>query len=376
MTSYIKYSSVILTIFSLIACQSPKDVKEEETASKNTISLNEAQQKASKIELGNIEIQTFEKEIELKGKVALNPNSTVSVALPTSGIVKNIYVKIGDRVQAGQFLATLYNREMVEIQQDYLTAKSNNTYLSKDFQRQKELNESKAVSDKAFHQSDRDFQINQINLQALKQKLINLNINPNTLHSKNIKEAIPAISQNQGVISKMNIHKGQFLQEGEALMEIASASAATAVFSVYEKDIPYVAVGQSIEVYTLNNPFKSKCVVKSISPVMQEDNSLDVFCDITNPNFSIIGNAVIFGKLTSRKAEGKALPKEAIVQFEGKSSIFKKLQNQSFEMVEVIVGRAKDNQVEIEFVNSKEDTNNQWVISGAYALLMSLKNVE
>jgi cobalt-zinc-cadmium efflux system membrane fusion protein len=109
---------------------------------------------------------------------------------------------------------------------------------------------------------------------------------------------------------------------------------------------------------------------------MKEDNSLDVFCDLVNPSFSIIGNAVIYGKLTSRKAEGKALPKEAVVQFEGKSYIFKKTQNQSFEMVEVIVGSTKDNQVEIEFVNSKEDANNQWVISGAYALLMSLKNVE
>jgi cobalt-zinc-cadmium efflux system membrane fusion protein len=374
--SYNTSSIAIILILTIFSCKNKENKKEEITAPQNIISLNEAQQKASKIQLGTIETLTFEKEIALKGKIALNPNSTVSVALPTSGIVKNIYVKIGDRVRSGQVLATLYNREMLEIQQDFLTAKSNNTYLSKDFQRQKELNESKAVSDKAFHQSDRDFQINQINLQALKQKLINLNINPSNLHSKNIKESIPATSQNNGVISKMNIHKGQFLQEGEALMEIASTSGATAVFSVYEKDIPYVAVGQSIEVYTLNNPFKSKCMVKSISPVMKEDNSLDVFCDLVNPSFSIIGNAVIFGKLTSRKAEGKALPKEAIVQFEGKSYIFKKLQNQSFEMVEVIVGSTKDNQVEIEFVNSKEDANNQWVISGAYALLMSLKNVE
>lgn len=374
--TYNTSSIAIMLILTIFSCKNKEDKKEEISAPQNIISLNEAQQKASKIQLGTIETLTFEKEIALKGKIALNPNSTVSVALPTSGIVKNIYVKIGDRVRSGQVLATLYNREMVEIQQDYLTAKSNNTYLSKDFQRQKELNESKAVSDKAFHQSDRDFQINQINLQALKQKLINLNINPNNLHSKNIKESIPATSQNNGVISKMNIHKGQFLQEGEALMEIASTSGATAVFSVYEKDIPYVAVGQSIEVYTLNNPFKSKCMVKSISPVMKEDNSLDVFCDLVNPSFSIIGNAVIYGKLTSRKAEGKALPKEAIVQFEGKNYIFKKLQNQSFEMVEVIVGSTKDNQVEIEFVNSKEDANNQWVISGAYALLMSLKNVE
>jgi cobalt-zinc-cadmium efflux system membrane fusion protein len=373
--TYNKSNIAVIFILAIFSCKNKEDKKEEITAPQNIISLNEVQQKASKIQLGKIETLTFEKEIALKGKIALNPNSTVSVALPISGIVKNIYVKIGDRVRAGQILATLYNREMVEIQQDYLTAKSNNTYLSKDFQRQKELNESKAVSDKAFHQSDRDFQINQINLQALKQKLINLNINPNTLHSKNIKEAIPTISQNQGVISKMNIHKGQFLQEGEALMEIASTSGATAVFSVYEKDIPNIAVGQSIEAYTLNNPFKSKCIVKSISPVMKEDNSLDVFCDLTNPSFSIIGNAVIFGKLTSRKAEGKALPKEAIVQFEGKNYIFKKLQNQSFEMVEVIVGSTKDNQVEIEFVNSNEDTNNQWVISGAYTLLMSLKNI-
>ena len=374
--TYNKFNIAIILILTIFSCKNKEDKKEEVTAPQNIISLNEAQQKASKIQLGTIETLTFEKEIELKGKIALNPNSTVSVALPTSGIVKNIYVKIGDRVRSGQVLATLYNREMVEIQQDFLTAKSNNTYLSKDFQRQKELNESKAVSDKAFHQSDRDFQINQINLQALKQKLINLNINPNNLHSKNIKESIPATSQNNGVISKMNIHKGQFLQEGEALMEIASTSGATAVFSVYEKDIPYVAVGQSIEVYTLNNPFKTKCMVKSISPVMKEDNSLDVFCDLVNPSFSIIGNAVIYGKLTSRKAEGKALPKEAIVQFEGKNYIFKKLQNQSFEMVEVIIGSTKDNNVEIEFVNSKEDANNQWVISGAYALLMSLKNVE
>lgn len=368
---------IFIAVFSLLqACQT-KEVKEEvpSTAS-NTISLNEAQQKASKIQLGAIETMTFQKEIELKGKISLNPNSTVSVSLPTTGIVKNIYVKIGDRVRAGQVLATLYNREMVEIQQDFLTAKSNHTYLSKDFQRQKELNESKAVSDKMLNQSDRDFQINQINLEALKQKLIHLNINPNTLHSKNIKEGIQAISQNNGVISKMNIHKGKFLQEGEEMMEIASNQGATAVFSVYEKDIPNVAIGQSVEVYTLNNPFKSKCMVKSISPIMKEDNSLDVFCDLTNPSFAIIGNGVVFGKLSSRKAEGKALPKEAIVQFEGKNYIFKKNNNQTFEMIEVITGVSKDNMIEIEFVNPKDANINSWVVSGAYALLMTLKNVE
>jgi multidrug efflux pump subunit AcrA (membrane-fusion protein) len=98
--SYNTSSIAIILILTIFSCKNKENKKEEITAPQNIISLNEAQQKASKIQLGTIETLIFEKEIELKGKIALNPNSTVSVALPTSGIVKNIYVKIGDRVRA------------------------------------------------------------------------------------------------------------------------------------------------------------------------------------------------------------------------------------------------------------------------------------
>ena len=68
------------------------------------------------------------------------------------------------------------------------------------------------------------------------------------------------------------------------------------------------------------------------------------------------------------------LPDEAFVRFEGKEYIFENTGKNTFEMVEVEMGNSENGFAEI--TSAKDLSGKSIVTKGAYALLMSLKNLE
>jgi hypothetical protein len=94
-------------------------------------------------------------------------------------------------ISRGEIIAVMEDQQYIQLQQDYLTSKAHFSYLEKEFQRQKELNESKASSDKVFENAQAEYLTQKILIKSLSEKLKLISINP---------EGIPLLHLDLGFI--------------------------------------------------------------------------------------------------------------------------------------------------------------------------------
>ena len=191
---------VILIISLVVAsCGGTKSEATETVASiETTVTLNEAQYKSANIVTGKLEKREISTVLKLNGKIDVPPQNMVSVSTPFGGFLKFTKLLPGMHVKKGEVLATMEDQQYIQLQQEYLTVKSKLSYAENEYNRQKELNQSKASSDKVFQQTEMDYKTQRISLSALAEKLRLININPDNLNESNLSRSINVYSSIDG----------------------------------------------------------------------------------------------------------------------------------------------------------------------------------
>ena len=253
-----KNISLIILSFLLFSCGKEEEKKEtfEVAAVENQITLNDTQMKNSGIEIGSLGKEEISAKIILNGNVDVPPQNLASVSAPSGGYIRYIRHMPGMHVNKGETLAILEDPQIVQLQQDYLLAKSNSGYAQKDYARQKDLNQSKAASDKVMQQSQTEAQNQNILMRGMAEKLRTLGINPNTLSASNIKRSISVTSPVSGYVSSVNVKMGQYVSPTEMLFDIVNTGDIHLALKVFEKDLSKIALNQRVFAYTNQNPDK------------------------------------------------------------------------------------------------------------------------
>ena len=153
--------------------------EEKEPTTIKEVELNEAQFKASSIELGTFSDKNLSEVIKANGYTKLPPQNQADVSVFTTGIVKTINVMEGQRVSKGQTIATIESPEFTKIQESYLTSKSNLEYLKLEFERQKTLSDEEVNSKKVFQKTKSDYEIERARFNSLQKQLNTLHISGN-----------------------------------------------------------------------------------------------------------------------------------------------------------------------------------------------------
>src|SRR3989344_6003455 len=156
----------------------------------NSITLTKDQLNNSNIKVQRIENKKISKIIKLNGKIDVPPQNLISISIPLGGYIKSTKLLPGMHVKKGEILGILEDQQYIQLQQDYLTTKAKLLYTEAEYNRQMELNKSKASSDKVFQQSEMEFKTQKIAYMALAEKLKLININPQTVNENNISKNI------------------------------------------------------------------------------------------------------------------------------------------------------------------------------------------
>jgi cobalt-zinc-cadmium efflux system membrane fusion protein len=223
----------------------------------NQISVNDAQFKTAGIEIGTLGQEEISAKIKLSGMVDVPPQNLASVSAPSGGYVKYTKFMPGMHVNKGETLAILEDPQIVQLQQDYLLAKSNLSYARKDYTRQSDLNKSKAASDKVMQQAQTEAQNQNIMMRGMAEKLRTMGINPENLNAGNIRRSIAVSSPVSGYISSVNVKIGQYVSPTDRLFEVVNTDDVHLALSVFEKDLNKISVGQRVFAYTNQNPEKN-----------------------------------------------------------------------------------------------------------------------
>jgi cobalt-zinc-cadmium efflux system membrane fusion protein len=373
----LSYLIVVAMMTTLPSCSESKATDGSETLTttiKNVVVLNEQQFKLANIQSEPIEKKPISTIVRLNGKIDLPPQNAISISIPMGGYLKSTDLLEGSPIKKGQVLAILEDSKFIELQQEYLTAKAQFAMNENEYKRQRALNESKTTSDKVFEQVKANYEMQQITIKSLEQKLRLIGLTPENIQADNITRTLSIISPINGYVTSIHANIGKYISPGEILFELVDPSSIHLVLTAYEKDIQHLSVGQKLIAYSNSSPeVKYPCTIKLINPNLSNQNAVTIHCTFDSANASLLPGMFMNAEIEVSSKHSKALPTDAIVRYENKHFAFIDGGNYHYEMMEVVPGASENGYTSIEL--SDEISNARFVTHGAYNLLMAMKNV-
>lgn len=365
----------LVFLLSLLSCSTEKSEKTETTqTSETTVYLTEAQYKNAGIQTGKLEKRTISTTLKLNGKIDVPPQNMISVSTPFGGFLKSSKLLPGMPVKKGEVLAVMEDQQYIQLQQDYLTAKSKLSYFEKDYNRQKELNQSKASSDKFFQQTEMDFKTQKIAVSALAEKLRLINIDPEQLNEDNLSRNVNVYSSINGFVSRVNVNIGKYVNPSDVLFELINPEDIHLNLTVFEKDLEQLSIGQKLVAFNNNKPDKKHdCEIILISKDLSADRSAEVHCHFEDYDKALLPGMYMNAEVIINKADQLAINSGAIVSFEDKDFVFVKEGQRNFRLTQIIAGGSENGFTGIRPVQKEMLEKLPIVTHGAYSLLMQLK---
>ncbi len=260
---------IALIVFLLI--KNRKDMQEELTAMQN---FNEI----VPVETATARITDFSPEFRESG--LYQPNSNVQVISETQGKIVTLHFQVGDKVSAGQVLATVEN-EVIKSQ--YGLAKENRTKAEKDLERYKTLEGGEAVTQQQLEAAKLTWQQAQTNLTEIQKQLENATL------------TAPV----SGTISERLVEQGTWLSPGIQVCTISDQSRMNFQVKLAGENLQKLSAGQPVNLQADELPgqiFNGK--VKNIGVAADLSGRYLVEIDVPNPTYllrsGMIGEAVFY----------------------------------------------------------------------------------
>jgi len=360
---------VIFTLAFIFSCGSKNETPAsvDSTHVENSVTLSAAQLKNAGIVLGKIEQRSISGVLKVNGRVDVPPQNMISVSVPMGGYLKYTKLLPGMHLNKGEVIAVMEDQQYIQLQQDYLTAKARLHFIANEYQRQKELNQSKASSDKVFQQTEADYITEKINVKSLAERLELIGINPGKLDENTISKSISIYSPIDGYVSKVNVNIGKFTQPSEVLFELINPADIHLALTIFEKDLSKLSIGQKLFAYTNSQPDKKhECEIILIGKNLSTERSTEVHSHFENYDKSLVPGMYMNAEIEIKK------PEEAIVRFQNNQYIFLAETETMFTIQEVKTGDSENGFIEI--VAGESLVGKKIVVKGAYNLLMTMKN--
>lgn len=216
---------------------------------------------------------------KMMGYIEVPPQNIYRMSVAVGGILKYTKLLPGMKFKKGEILAIMEHPDYLQIQTDYIKAKLLYELTEKNFTRQKELYESKAISEKEFEIIKAEYEKSKAEFQQLRKKLELLYLNPEQLDAGNLSPQIKIPAPFDGFVTELTAVVGKYVAPGEAMFEFVNPSDIHLNIKVPENLLHNVVVGQTVECYSPYNPEKKfKCEIILINKKLNNDKTVDVHC--------------------------------------------------------------------------------------------------
>ena len=371
------YISLLVFSIAISACTSSAPTTEPESAiteSSTTVTFTEDQLKNAQLSFAQPQVTAINRHVSMNGVVDVPPQNLVSISFPLGGFLKNTDLLPGMKVNKGQEIAIIEDQAFIQLQQDFLIAKSNAEKARKDFERQKTLNESKSASDKVFEEATNTYNTAQIMQQALHEKLALIGIDADKLLPNTISKSVVMRSPINGYVSNVNVNIGKYVSPTDVLFELVNPSDLHLALTVFEKDIEALAIGQKVHAHLANNPTKFyDAEIILISKKLDANRSTIVHCHFDENNHDLLPGMFLNAMVEVANDSALAVPKESVVRTANGEFVFIQKSANEFELTPVTTGSEHNGFIEIKNA-SNAFKNSKIVDKNAYTVLMKMLN--
>lgn len=284
-----------------------------------------------------VEAGTLGREFRADAEGVLDESSEISITIRSMGYLESVSnLREGDRVKAGQVLATLYSPDLVAAQGDWLAARQRGDSVGATASREqlRSLGFPEASLAKALEQG-----------RALR--------------------TIPVVSPAAGWVRSRNATRGQSAMAGTELFRIVEGSGAILQARLAVGEAASVRVGDLVQVRGdgLAEPFQARVV--SIAPEIERSTrSAKVRLKGAKGSDVRVG-ALYRATFRSRPETGFVIPSDAILRSGARDVVFLDLGGGKFRPVEVALGPSSGGRT---LVRSGIEAGDEVVVSAQFLL--------
>lgn len=346
----------------------------EQEISSTGVSLTEAQLRNAGIVAEKLKTGILTTVLKLNGIIEAPPQNRVTISAPMGGFLRSSALVPGMSVKKGDRIAVMEDQQYVQLQQDYLTTAVKLRMLEAEYNRQQELNKSKAGSDKVLQQAESEYRSQRISLKALAEKLRLIGINPDNLNEGNISRSIGVYSPINGYVSRVFTNSGKYVNAADVMFELINPDNLYLNLKMYEQDMDKIQTGQEVIAWTNAEPEKKyNCRVFLIDRAIGDDRSMDVRCRFDGGKPSLVPGLYMNAEITAHTDSGYIIPDEALISSGNQTYCFVQKSPGNFELMPIRKEASAKGFTSIAGANNEDLSALDIVIKGAYTLWMELK---
>ena len=298
---------------------------DDETDMEGTISLSDKKQILANVSTIKVEKENLNKELTAYSYLDFAEQNRKTISAKFNGRLEKLFVsKTGDYIKKDQPLFEIYSPDLVQVQNEYLTAFS-------------------------LSETANNFSM----LKAAEMKLRIFGLTDNQINelkrNKEVKITLTYYSPVSGTVIEKKVQEGDYVNEGSVIYDVAELSMLWNVAEIYENDLSQIKLGRTAKLKLRAYPgeeFKGK--ITFIYPVVNEQTrTVKVRSEFSNNGGKL--KPQMYGETIFESGVNKGIlvPSDAII-FAGKRSVvWVKISKGKFEARDVKVGSKYGNNYHI-----------------------------
>ena len=347
------FAASSLVVLALSGCQSP-----DTNASANVNKANEAQlftipaDQMSHVQVVKVQPTTLVRTLRLTGAVAYNAFHTTPVISQVSGPVNRIVVVPGQKVKQGEPMLYAASPDYSQLRTNYLKSKDAYVLAQKALARAQDLYQHKAISEQAVEQAQSAETQAGGDLAAAQAALKVLGItDPDALVASPPTFEVPVRAPIHGEVVEQDVAVGQLLQTGATQCFLLSdTSSVWVLVNVYQKDLPYIHVGDAVSIQTETYPQDFHGRIAYVAPSLDPNTrTLQARIDTANPGEKLKKDMYVVATVNAGKIPNAiALPDSAILRdAENQPFVYAATSPNQFGRRQVTLGESQNGQTEV-----------------------------
>jgi cobalt-zinc-cadmium efflux system membrane fusion protein len=214
------------------------------------------QDQMSHVQVLTVQPTTLTRSLRLTGAVAYNSFRTTPVITQVSGLVSRLVVVPGQKVTQGEPLLYVASPDYSQLRTNYLKAKDAYALAQKANARAQDLYQHHAIAEQVVEQTESAEVQAGGDLVAAQAALKVMGVtDPDAVVQAPPSFEVPVRAPIGGLVVEQDVSAGQLIQPGTTqCFMISDVSTVWVLVNIYQKDLPYVRVGDQVAIQTDTYP--------------------------------------------------------------------------------------------------------------------------
>jgi cobalt-zinc-cadmium efflux system membrane fusion protein len=310
----------------------------------------------SRIETAIVSTSQDKPKLSLAGKVAYGEDRYSKISSPVQGRVLEVRARLGDRVKAGDILLIVDSPDIAQAYSEFIKEESDLTYAIRAQELARDLYETKALALKDLKQAENDLVKAKAEFRRAKERLLSLRVPADELEKPIDKQQITSRFQMRspltGTVVERTVTPGQSVggDPSQVLFTVADLDTLQVVADIYERDLDLIHPGLTAVVSVEAYPDAAfAAAVAAIGDVVDPNTrTIKVRAWVDNASHKL--KPEMFARLHIDISEGKefiSVPKEAVLEIDGKEFVYIAQLDGTYVKQEVKVGSPSDDRLRI-----------------------------